>query len=511
MPDGVTRYNRDVTLDPQQCYRALASRDPRFDGRFFTGVTTTGIYCRPVCPARTPRPGHVRFFPCAAAAQAAGFRPCLRCRPEAAPGTPAWIGASAVVRRALRLIEDGALDEATGHELALRVGLGERQLRRLFRDHVGASPADVARARRADFAKMLLDQTALPVTEIAHAAGFGSIRQFNDVVQRVFGRTPRELRRSSRQPRPEEASGRHISLRLAYRKPFDWRSWLAYMERRLAPGVESVVGDTYRRTIVLGGARGLMSLTPDPAGCALRLSVRMPSTANLVAVAQRVRKLCDLRADPASIGAHLRPSPLLRQAVRQRPGLRIPGAWDPFEIAVRAVIGQQVSVAAATTLVGRCVRACGEPFEPAPGLTYLFPTPDAIAEGDLAKIGLPRRRAECLRALARAVAGGELVLTHETDVDTLSRRLMDIPGIGPWTAQYVALRALGDPDAFPAGDLVLRKVAGGGTAMSAAGLEALAEAWRPWRGYAAMYLWSMSNGALSQTVPSGRVMTCSTA
>jgi AraC family transcriptional regulator of adaptative response / DNA-3-methyladenine glycosylase II len=492
VPERVAGYNHGVTLDPRRCYRAIASRDPRFDGRFFTGVTTTGVYCRPVCPSRTPRPGHVRFFSCAAAAQAAGFRPCLRCRPEAAPGTPAWAGTSAVVRRALRLIEEGALDGSTVHDLSLRLGLGERQLRRLFRDHVGASPADVARARRADFAKMLLDQTALPVTEIAHAAGFGSIRQFNDVVQRVFRHSPRELRRVSRRSATDATSRHHAGLRLAHRGPFDWRGWLAYMGRRVASGVEHVDDHTYRRTIALDGTTGVMTLRPDPAGGALRLSLDVPSAASLIVVAKRARQLCDLVADPGSIEAHLRRSPLLRTAVRRRPGLRIPGAWDPFEIAVRAVLGQQVSVAAATTLVGRLVRACGAPFDAGQGLTHLFPTAAAIAQADLGALGVPGRRAQTLRALARAVAAGELVLTHDADADATTRRLMDIPGIGPWTAQYVALRGLGDPDAFPAGDLALRRAAGGGTVMATADLEALAEDWRPWRGYAAMHLWEMS-------------------
>ncbi len=478
-----------MDLDPARCYQAALARDPRFDGRFFAGVTTTGVYCRPICPVRPARAENVRWFACAAAAEAAGFRPCRRCRPEAAPGTPAWTGTAAVVSRALRLIGDGALAEGGVERLAARLGLGARQLRRLFDRHLGASPAAIARARRAHFARTLLDDTALPITAVALSAGFGSIRQFNHVMRGTFHRSPRELRRT-RRPGADATGG--IAVRLAYRPPLDWRALLDFLALRATPGVEVVEGDAYERTFELDGVRGTIALRPLAGAAALRMEIRPTAPRGLLTLVERARRLCDLDADPQAVAAHLGASAVLRARVRARPGLRVPGAWDGFELAVRAVLGQQVSVRGATTLAGRLARAFGTPVESGRSeLSHLFPRPEALADADLAPIGLTRARAATLRALARAMARGELVLDAADGLDEVVARLRAVPGIGEWTAHYVAMRALGEPDAFPHADLGLRRALGNGAGpLSAAGVLAAAEAWRPWRAYAAVHLWT---------------------
>jgi AraC family transcriptional regulator of adaptative response / DNA-3-methyladenine glycosylase II len=475
-----------VDLTREQCYRALASRDRRFDGRFFVAVRTTGVYCRPICPARTPKLENVLFFPSAAAADEAGFRACLRCRPETAPGTPAWAGTSAVVARALRLIRQGALDDAEVGALATRLGVGERQLRRLFVRHLGTSPASVARVFRLHFARSLVDQTTLPLGEVAFAAGYRSIRQFNHALRASFGRSPTELRRR----RPAAATnGGGLALRLPYREPFDWGAAIGFLAPRAIPGVEAVTPEAYRRTIVVGDATGVVEVAPVAGEAALALRVRGVDYGELFALVERARRLFDLGADPAPIAAHLRRSPWLAASVRARPGLRVPGAWDPFEVAVRAVVGQQVSVAAATTVCGRLVERFGRPVADEPGLTRVFPTPEALADADPAGMGLPRARAETIRALARAVAERSLVLDAPRGLDDAVERLGALPGVGPWTAHYVAMRAFGEPDAFPASDLGLRRAVSRGTPVGAEKLSAMADAWRPWRAYAAMHLW----------------------
>ncbi|MHB8079167.1 MAG: AlkA N-terminal domain-containing protein [Candidatus Krumholzibacteriia bacterium] len=479
-----------MTLDPDICYRAVASRDARFDGRFFTAVTTTGVYCRPVCPARTPGRPNVRFFTCAAAAEEAGFRPCRRCRPETAPGSPAWIGAPVTVRRALRLIEAGALDGrgADVATLAARLGIGDRHLRRLFADHLGASPIAVAQTRRAHFARLLVDQTDLPLTRIALAAGFGSVRRFNAALRATFGAPPSALRRA-----PGAAEPGVVTLRLPYRPPLAWAALLAFLRERAIPGVESVDATTYRRTVRAGEAAGVIAIRPAGRPAHLELSAPValaPALGDLVA---RARRLCDLDADPAVIDRDLRRDPLLAPRVRTGPGLRVPGAWDRFELAVRAVLGQQVSVAAARTLAGRLAATLGEPLAdpPADGPVRLFPTPAALAAADLARLGLTGARAATLVRLATEVRDGRLDLDDAADPDDLRARLEALPGIGPWTAQYVALRALGDPDAFPAGDLGVRRAlaVGDGPPATAAAAQSRAEAWRPWRAYATLHLW----------------------
>jgi AraC family transcriptional regulator of adaptative response / DNA-3-methyladenine glycosylase II len=466
--------------------RARRSRDPRFDGRFFVGVTSTGVYCRPICPAPSPRDAHVRYFPTAAAAADAGFRPCLRCRPEAAPGTPAWIGTSAVVRRALALVHEGALDAGSVDALAARLGIGPRQLHRLFVAHVGAPPLVVAQTRRLHFAKRLIDETDFPMTQIAFASGFSSLRRFNDAFQRTYDRAPSSLRRL--RGMDAAPSRGEVTLRLAFRPPGGFDDVLQFLGARAIPGVERVDAHGYARTVALpsgpatvavGAVRGRNELSLRVAGA--------PATA-LLPLTARARRVFDLASDPATIGAALRGDPLLGPLVRRRPGLRIPGAWDAFECAVRAVIGQQVSVAAGRTLAARLVARAGPRLaRPMDGLTRLFPTPAALAAADLAGLGLVKARARTIGALARAVADGRLSL--DGPADEVRAALVALPGLGEWTAQYVALRALGDPDAFPAADLVLRRVAGAGRALTARALAARAEAWRPWRGYAAVHLW----------------------
>ena len=475
-------------LDRDACWRAHRARDARFDGRFYTAVLSTGIYCRPVCPARTPRPERCVYYPSAAAAQAAGFRPCLRCRPELAPGVAGWRGTANTVARALALIAAGAWGEDDDVEsLAERVGVGGRQLRRLFARHVGAPPVRVAQAQRVLLAKRLVAETSLPLSEVAAAAGFGSLRRFNEVMRRTFHRPPTALRRAG------EAAGCDgaITLALAHTEPYDWSGLLAFLAARAIPGVEQVVDGAYRRTIALERAVGTVEVRQGPRGGRLQATLRLSRVAALAPAVDRLRRLLDLDADAAAIDAHLSRDRLLARSVRARPGVRVPGAWEPFELAVRAILGQQVSVAAARTLAGRVAARYGAPVPGAdPGLARTFPGPEALADADLSGLGLTGARCAALRGLARAVRSEPTLLSPATDLEATVARLAELPGIGRWTAQYVAMRALDEPDAFPEGDLGLARALGRGRARcSPATLLARAEAWRPWRAYAAMHLW----------------------
>jgi AraC family transcriptional regulator of adaptative response / DNA-3-methyladenine glycosylase II len=480
-----------TTLEPDACYRALRTRDARFDGRFFTAVRSTGVYCRPICPARTPRIENCWFVPCAAAAQEAGYRPCLRCRPEASPGTPAWLGTSATVSRALRLIAEGALDRGAVDDLAQRLGIGERHLRRLFATHLGASPVAVAQTRRVLFAKQLLDQTTLPMSQVALASGFSSIRRFNDAMSRSYDRPPSSLRRG--RATAERSDGSTLELLLPYRPPFHWDAITAYLAPRAIPGVESVRPGVYRRTIRLPDGHGRIEVRAAPKRHHLRAQLRLSSPATLIEIHERLRRLFDLAADPHEIGAHLGRDPVLRSAVAQQPGVRVPGAWDGFELAVRVVLGQQVSVRGATTLAGRLVAAYGErlPDGVAGEPEFLFPTAEVLSRARFARIGLTRARAAAISGLARAVANSEIALDGTRDPDETRARLADLPGIGPWTVQVIAMRALREPDAYPAGDLGLRRALGPkGALASARDVASAAAAWSPWRAYAAMLLWT---------------------
>jgi AraC family transcriptional regulator of adaptative response / DNA-3-methyladenine glycosylase II len=473
-----------MDLDQRTCDRARRSRDARFDGRFFIGVTSTRVYCRPICPARAPKDEHVRYFPSAAAAQAAGFRPCLRCRPEASPGTPAWLGTSGLVSRALRLIGEGALDDHGVERLADRLGITGRHLRRLFLQHLGAPPLDVALTRRVHFAKKLLDETTLAIGQVAFAAGFGSVRRFNSQMRRTYRRTPTELRRLARQKIVGDPE--RYRFRLAYRPPYDWDSMLAFLSARATPGVESVDASGYRRTIQVDGKHGVIDVSRLDSGAALRLDVRFPDPRALLFIVERVRRVFDLGADPAVIGEHLRADPLLRRPLARHPGMRTPGAWDGFELAVRAILGQQISVRAATTIAGRIASMFGSPVADDRGLDRLFPGPAQLASAAIERAGVMPARAGTIRSLARHVMNGTITFDTCIDEGGTVAALQAVPGIGRWTAEYITMRAFGEPDAFPSGDLVLRRAAGGCTARE---LDRRSEAWRPWRAYAVMLLW----------------------
>lgn len=473
-----------MLLDPTICSRARKTRDPRFDGRFFIGVLSTGIYCRPICPARSPKEGNIRYFPTAAAAAEAGLRPCLRCRPECSPGTPAWLGTSATVSRALRLIGESALEDSGVDSLAGHVGIGSRHLRRLFLQHLGATPVAVAQTRRLHFAKKLIDETALPMSDIAFASGFGSIRRFNATFQKTYRRTPTQIRNLARHV-PAEPQDEYRFL-LRFRPPFDWDGLLEFLAPRATPGVEVVEGGSYRRVFFLDNHVGSLEATLDAGASAVTLRIHFPDPRSLFLIVERVRRMFDLAADPQEITRHLRRDPLLAHRVAARPGLRVPGCWDGFELAIRAILGQQVTVRGATTLAGRLVRDFGKAVKSNHGLTHTFPSAEKLVDADVASIGLPRARAHTIRSLARAVCDQEISFSGIVDVEAWRERFCRLPGIGDWTAQYVAVRALGEPDAFPAADLGLLHAT---ELRNPRDLEACSQAWRPWRAYAAMYLW----------------------
>jgi AraC family transcriptional regulator of adaptative response / DNA-3-methyladenine glycosylase II len=471
------------------CYRALASRDARFDGRLFVGVTSTGIYCRPICPARTALAKNCVFFASAAAAQTAGFRPCLRCRPEISPDAAAWRGTSNSVSRALALIAEGALDDGDVEGLAEKLGLGERQLRRLFEKHLGAPPIAVAQTRRLLFAKQLLQETRLSMTEVAAASGFGSVRRFNDTFRKLYRRPPGSLRRQGR----AESSG--VTLRLAYRPPYDWDAMLDFLSRRAVAGVEHVANGKYSRSIEIARACGSVEVTPGKGH--LITTIRFPKVDALLGIVARLRRLFDLDADVEAIAAHLSADPALAPLVARRPGLRMPGAWDGFELAIRAILGQQVTVGAARTLAGKLTVLAGRRLSPditgSEFLTHAFVTPKRILAADLSTLGMPRARREALAAIARAALADARLLAPGGSFDEARARLLAVPGFGPWTAQYWALRALRDSDAFPETDVALLRspaVASGGNRPTPKALLARAESWRPWRAYAAQHLWT---------------------
>ncbi|MGA7219006.1 MAG: AlkA N-terminal domain-containing protein [Candidatus Sulfotelmatobacter sp.] len=475
-----------MTLDWQICSRARLSRDPRFDGKFFIGVAGSGVYCRSICPAPTAKEKNVRYFSTAAAAAEAGFRPCLRCRPECSPGTPAWLGTSNTVSRALRLIDEAGLEDGGVEPLAARLGVGSRHLRRLFLKHLGATPTAVAHTRRLHFAKKLIDETQLPMTQIAVASGFGSVRRFNAGIREVYHRTPTQIRRLARQ-KQGEAENQYL-FRLRFRPPYDWKGMLAFLAVRATPGVEFVEAGSYRRSISLNGNHGYFEVSLDETNHALAARVQFGDPRSLFFITERIRAMFDLNADWAAIVENLKNDRALAERISLDPGLRVPGCWNGFELTVRAILGQQVSVKGATTLAGRLAGAFGEPFCPAKGLAHLFPTPRVLAEANVAGIGLPRARGETIRALARAVCTGKINFESVADTDEFLMRLREVPGIGNWTAQYVAMRALGEPDAFPSSDLGLMRAL---RLSSVSELERRAEGWRPWRAYAAMHLWSM--------------------
>ncbi len=541
------------TKDFDARYRVLGSRDHRFDGCFFVAVTSTGIYCRPSCPAIVPKRRNVRFYPTAAAAQSAGFRACLRCHPHAAPGSPEWNRRGDLAARAMGLIADGIVDREGVAGLAHRLSYSERHLTRQLTAELGAGPLALARAQRAQTARILIETTRLRLIDVAHAAGFASVRQFNDTIRTVYGRTPTELRRrpatrGTRAGRPAVRGSRAVRaggtpgkggpgqggpgvgglpivVRLAYREPLDWGRLLRFLGDRAVAGVEEVVGDSYRRTLRLPRGHGIVALAPVNGHIECRL--QLADLRDLTAAVQRCRRLLDLDADPAVPEEHLRGDPLLAPLLRAAPGLRLPGAVDGAELAVRAVLGQQISVPAARTAAARLVGALGEPLPASDSdpstLTHLFPGPAAIAGADPAELpGGPARRRHTLQALARLLADGELAIDPGSDREEVRARLLALPGIGPWTAEYIALRALADPDAFLPTDLGvlrglerLRRSRPGRAGISRRGegrrgalgdgcspreAAGVAERWRPWRAYAIPHLWALA--APSESVAS---------
>jgi AraC family transcriptional regulator of adaptative response / DNA-3-methyladenine glycosylase II len=481
-----------MDMDRIACYRAISTRDARFDGRLFVGVKTTGIYCRPICPARTPKFENVLFYPSAAAAQESGFRPCLRCRPEISPELAFWRGTSNTVSRALALIEAGGLDENDVEGLANRLGVGARQLRRLFRQHVGASPIAVAQTRRVLLAKQLIHETSLPMAEVALASGFNSVRRFNETFQQLFGRSPATLRHV-RDKLKREADA--LSVRLAYRPPYDWDAMLSFLAARAIPGVEVVSGNSYQRTIAVGENSGVIRVTPGDKN-RLAVTIRFPDMAALSSIMARVRRVFDLAADPDTIGAHLSLDPMLAPLVVARPGLRVPGAWDGFELAVRAIFGQQITVPAATRLLGKLVQLHGAPLpvgmRDSEGLSHVFPSPAHVAGIDLTTLGMPGARARAVTSLACAIAADPAIFSRGASLEDAIAKLRSLPGIGEWTAQYIAMRELREPDAFPAADIGLLRAtaAADGQRPSPHELLSRAERWRPWRAYAALHLWA---------------------
>ncbi|TNE60203.1 MAG: DNA-3-methyladenine glycosylase 2 family protein [Alphaproteobacteria bacterium] len=475
-----------MELSRDDCYKALKARDPRFDGTFFTCVSSTGIYCRPICPATTPKLTNCAFVTSAAAAEEAGFRPCLRCRPETAPGSPAWSGTGSTVARAMRLLNEHDANGGSLESLSDRLGVGTRHLRRLFHEQLGTSPKMLIQTQRLHVALHLLKETNSSISDIANASGFRSIRRFNDAMRKTVGLSPSEFR-ARHQLSSRVRAGAPLTLRLGYRPPYDWDALLRYLGMRAIPGVEVVSGGSYIRSIKLEQASGTLRVENNPKSHALLAQFDLTVPTSLGGAARRVRDMFDTDCRPDALGASFASDDVLGALLSSSPGVRVPGAWDLFELCVRAVIGQQISVKGATTLLGRLAATYGSPLEiDAPPLTHVFPQPTAIAEADLTSIGLTKSRAQTLRDLASAFATDPDFLHPAQDLDEARARLTALKGIGPWTAEYVALRGLKYPDAFPAADLGLMKAAQVETPKE---LKTMAEGWRPWRGYAALLLW----------------------
>ena len=481
----------DSGLDPAICYRAMQTRDRRFDGHFFIGVRSTGIYCRPVCPAPTPKAENCTFYRSAAAAQQAGHRPCLRCRPELSPQLWPAIDGASIVPRALRLIGAGALDSTSVTSLAAQLGVSDRYLRRRFAEVLGTSPTQVAKTRRILFAKQLLTETMLTMTEIAIAAGFKSIRSFNYAIQQIYGCAPSQLRRHQGSSAPVGP----ITLKLSFSPPYNWAALAAFFNARSTPGLTSTTPYRYRRSIELDGCQGWVSVEPVPGKSYLCAQIGFSQIKLLSKIVDRLQGMFDLNANGAAIDDQLQQDSLFHH--RFQPGVRIPGAWDAFELAVRAIVGQQVSVAAANTLFGRIVAHYGVPLSAthAPSdLRYVFPRPNALAKANLTEVGLTRARASAISTLAQTVADNPHFFSQLTTLDEAISTLRQFPGIGEWTAHYIAMRALRIPDAFPPGDIgLLRGMAALGEPFNKAALLERSAAWRPWRAYAAIQLWTLDH------------------
>ncbi len=485
-------------LDPAVCYRALQTRDARFDGRFYIAVMTTRIFCRPICPAPPAKFENCIFLPSAAAAHQMGFRPCLRCRPEVAPGVASWRGSANTISRALQLIAEGGLDDTDMEVFAERLGVGARHLRRLFERHLGASPISVLQTHRLLFAKKLIGETQLTMTDVALAAGYGSIRRFNDAFKKAYGATPSDLRLRERRKAGNEQT---LTLKLPFTAPYDWDATIDFLAAHAIAGVECVERDRYCRTFSLDGGHGIIEVRPAPRHDHLLVSIRTSNVVALGGVVARVRRLFDLDADIAAIDGHLAMHPLLARAVRERPGVRVPGAWDNFEATVRAMVDQQM---AKGELLDRLVASCETRLDDrdpaAPGEPHLlFPSAQTIAAAQLIDIGFTRPRAQSVQALAAAMAADPKLLRAYATLPETITTLRALPGIGPWTAQYISMRALRETDAFPETDpILLRAAATRGVPPSPRELLKLSEAWRPWRAYAAMRLWMVGAQAASK-------------
>jgi len=505
-----------IFLDRERCLRAVQSKDARFDGWFFTAVTTTGIYCRPSCPVVPPKPQHMRFFPSAAAAQQAGFRACKRCRPDASPGSPEWDVRADLVARAMRLIADGVMDDGGVPALARRLGYSVRQVERQLLAELGAGPLAIARAQRAQTARLLIETTTLPMGEVAFAAGFASIRTFNDTVREVFALSPSELReRAGRARAGQHVAGQagagpgaaspaltgvpltSLSLRLPFRTPLAPDSLFGHLAATAVPGVEEWRDGAYRRTLRLPHGHGIVALRPQPdhVSCQLLLA----DMRDLASAISRCRRLLDLDADPVAIADLLSSDSVLAPLVGKAPGRRVPRTVDPAEFALRAVLGQQISISAARTHAGRLTTAHGEPVgDPAGGLSRLFPDPADLAIADPDTLAMPRSRRESFARLSTALAEGRVDLTAGSDWHEARAQLAGLPGLGPWTIETIAMRALGDPDAFPAADLGVRAGARqAGLPDEALALTDRAAAWRPWRSYAVQYLWAATDHVIN--------------
>jgi AraC family transcriptional regulator of adaptative response / DNA-3-methyladenine glycosylase II len=472
-----------MELDSNACFRAVRARDRRFDGRFFVGITSTRIYCRPICTARPANRKNMRFYSNAAAAENAGFRPCLRCRPERAPGMAPVDAVSRLVGAAMAGIEEHALSSARVGELAASLGVSDRHLRRVTEAELGVSPIELAQTQRLLLAKRLLRETSLKLTDIAFASGFGSVRRFNALFKSRYGLNPRAVRGKS-------IDADTLSVQLEFRPPLAWTSLLAYLRLRSIPGVEMADATHYRRTVSIGAAKGWIAVSMHPDNDALNVEMSPSLTPVIGAVIGRVKQLFDLGAAPDSVRMVLRQDDILAATVRRLPGLRVAGAFDGFELAVRTVLGQQVSIKGASTIAGRWAAAFGEPIAtPYAELNRLAPTAErmsGVSADDIAALGMVGARARCLVGLAQAVAQQKVVLTYAANVEEQIESLMRLPGIGHWTANYIAMRALHWPDAFPTGDLVLMRAAQSNQKQ----LQRRSEAWRPWRAYAAHYLWN---------------------
>jgi AraC family transcriptional regulator, regulatory protein of adaptative response / DNA-3-methyladenine glycosylase II len=476
------------SLDPAICWQAIYNRDQRFDGRFFAAATSTGLYCRNTCPVPFAKPKNIVLFACAAAAEAAGFRPCRRCQPQAAPGTPAWLGSSAVVSRAFRLILEGALNDGNVDQLAERLGIGSRHLRRLFVRHLGASPIKIATTQRIHLARKLLDESRLPITKIAQYAGFKSIREFNHAIRLSTGQSPSALRRLSGDSLLcSRQTG--LELRLPYRPPFDWDHLIDFLRQRAIRGIEVVSRDSYSRTIEAGGAFGALRVTQDKAASRLIIHLDLPSYDGLSQIVERVRRIFDLNADPVQIASHLSHDPRLKTLLGRYPGLRVPGVWDGFEGAVLAILGQKLSSIGNNRDADRLTKYFGIPFDSSvKGLDYLFPHPEDLANADLSLLGLSTDRAKTLQKLASAVACREVTFDNSKPLEETIEMLRATCDIDESTAQWIAMRSCGEPDAFPARDGKLRRRLGGGVLLPVRDALQAAEQWRPWRAYAALHL-----------------------